>query len=49
MKYKDLNLYFSSSDKTGCSGYRVRNPSNFLNQYYKGIQFHEGFPVQDLS
>lgn len=49
MKYKDLNLYFSSSDKTGCSGYRVRNPSTFLNQYYPNIQFHEGFPVADRA
>lgn len=47
MKYKDLNLYFTSSDSTGCSGYRVRNPSTFLKDYFPNIQFHEGFPIAD--
>ncbi len=46
-KYKDLKLYMTSSDTTGCSGYRVRNPYEFLKPYYEFSQFHEGFPMQD--
>ena len=47
MKYENLNLYFSSSDSTGCSGYRVKNPSTFLSKFYPNIRFHEGFPIGD--
>lgn len=47
MKYKNLHIYMSSSDSTGCSHYRVAQPSQFLNKHYPNVQFHEGFPIAD--
>lgn len=47
MKWNNLKLYFTSSDTTGCSGYRVKNPARFLQQFNPNIVYHEGFPMHD--
>lgn len=43
-KYKDLKLWYSSSDGTGCGYYRSMLPSEYMKKYFPNVFFASGFP-----
>jgi hypothetical protein len=43
-KYKNLKLWYTSSDSTGCGFYRSFLPSQYMNKYFPTVLYASGFP-----